>query len=175
MLTPPKANGEPRRVVDYTELNKHTPRQTHHTESPWNIVSSIPPGKVKSVLDCWHGYHSVPLHPADRHLTTFITENGRFRYRTLPQGLISAGDAYTHRKAEIMKDIPNHKTCVDDSILYSDDIEENFFLVCKFLETGAAGGCTFNPKKFQFGQKEVTFLGFQVTDTGVRVTQEFKA
>ena len=68
MVITPKSDGSPRRVVDYTGLNKHAPRQTHHTETPWAIVSSIPSNKIKSTVDCWHGYHSVPIHPADRHL-----------------------------------------------------------------------------------------------------------
>ena len=174
MVVTAKSDGSPRRVVDYTELNKHTPRQTHHTPSPWTIASSIPPNKVKSTLDCWHGYHSVPLHPADRPLTTFITEEGRFRYRTVPQGLISAGDAYTQRKAEIMTGIPDQSTCVDDTILFDDNIEQNFNNVCEFLTTGANGGCTFNPKKFQFGEEEVEFLGFLITKSGVKTTQKFR-
>ena len=51
---------------------------------------------------------------------------GRYRYRTAPQGLISAGDGYTHRKAEIMADFKNVKKCVDDSLLYDDNMEDNF-------------------------------------------------
>ena len=174
MVVTSKADGSPRRVVDFTELNKHTPRQTHHTASPWTIVSSIPPNKVKSVVDCWHGYHSVPLHPADKHYTTFVTEWGRYRYRTVPQGLISAGDAYTQRKAELMANITDQATCVDDTIMYDDSIEENFFKVCNFLYIGASGGCTFNPKKFQFGQTEVNFLGFLITADGVQTTKQFQ-
>ena len=173
MVITSKPDGSPRRVVDHTAVNKYAPRQTHHTEPPWAIVSSIPSGKVKSVVDCWHGYHSVPIHPADRHITTFITPWGRYRYRTSPQGLISAGDGYTHRKAEIMAGFENVKNCVDDSLIYDDTIEENFYRTCRFLEQGSRGGCTFNPKKFQFGESEVTFLGFLVTDTGVKPTTEF--
>ena len=174
MVVTSKADGSPRRVVDFTELNKYTPRQTHHTASPWNIVSSIPPQKVKSVLDCWHGYHSVPLHPSDKHLTTFVTEWGRYRYKTVPQGLISAGDAYTQRKAEIMAGVSDQETCVDDTILFSDTIEQNFYKVCEFLTTGSNGGCTFNPHKFQFGEDEVNFLGFLVTRDGVKTTNQFR-
>ena len=173
MVITPKPNGKPRRVVDFTPLNKFAPRQTHHTETPWALVSSIPKNTVKSTVDCWHGYHSVPLHPADRHYTTFVTPWGRYRYRTAPQGLISAGDGYTHRKAEIMADFDNVKDCVDDSLLYDDTIEENFHRVCAFLEQGARGGCTFNPEKFQFGKRELDFLGFRVTDTGIKPTKEF--
>ena len=45
--------------------------------------------------------------------------------------------------------------------------------MCSFLEQGAKGGCTFDPEKFQFGEKEVDFLGFRVTNTGVQPTQSF--
>lgn len=173
MVITPKQDGSPRRVVDFTPLNRCAPRQTHHTQTPWSLVSSIPSNKVKSTLDCWNGYHSVPLHPADRHLTTFITPWGRFRYRTSPQGLVSAGDSYTHRKAEIMHNFENVKDCVDDSLIYDDTIEDNFYRVCAYLDQGARGGCTFNPKKFQFGEEEVQFLGFLVTNTGVKPTPAF--
>ena len=96
MVVTPKANGEPRRVVDFQALNNCAPRQTHHTESPWALVSSIPPNQVKSVLDCFNGYHSVPIAEEDRHYTTFITPWGSFRYRTTPQGFLAAQDGYNH-------------------------------------------------------------------------------
>ena len=118
MVITPKLDGSPRRVVDYTALNKQAPRQTHHTESPWSIVSAIPPNRVKTTLDCWHGYHSVPLHPADRHLTTFLTQYGRYRYKTCPQGLLSAGDGFTQRRSQTTEKFGDSKTCVDDSILW---------------------------------------------------------
>ena len=108
MIITPKHDGSPRRVVDFQAVNDHCPRQTHHTQSPWQIASSVPPQKTKTVLDCWHGYHSVPIHPEDRHLTTFITKNGRYRYRTAPQGLLSAGDGYTQRSDDIIGSFPNH-------------------------------------------------------------------
>ena len=34
MITPAKKNGEPRRTVDLSDLNKECKRQTHHTKSP---------------------------------------------------------------------------------------------------------------------------------------------
>ena len=84
MLVTPKHDGTPRRVIDYTQLNKHAPRQTHHTRSPFHIAVTVPGNTFKSVLDNWHGYHSVPIDPTDRALTTFITPFGRYRYKTTP-------------------------------------------------------------------------------------------
>ena len=173
MLITPKSNGNPRRVIDFTPVNKHAPRQLHHTKSPYTIATGVPANKVKTVLDNWHGYHSVPIHPDDRHLTTFITPYGRYQYKTAPQGFISAGDGYTQRMDHIVEGTQNFDHCVDDSILWDSDIETNFYSVCKFLQKCANAGCVFNPDKFQFAQEEVNFLGFKISMQGLGPTDAF--
>ena len=81
-----KANGEPRRTVNYQPLNKWVKRDAFATESPFHIARRIPGHSWKTVSDAWNGYHSVPLHENSRHLTTFITMEGKFRYTRIPQG-----------------------------------------------------------------------------------------
>ena len=89
MVVCAKKNGKPRRTVDFQALNLHATRETHHTQSPFHQARSIPSSTKKTVFDCWNGYHSVPLHTEDRHLTTFITPWGR--YQELPSsGLMSS-------------------------------------------------------------------------------------
>ena len=73
-----KQNDTPRRTIDFQPLNLHATRKTYHTQSPFHQVKSVPQGKKKTVLDAWNDYHSVPLHPNDRHYTTFITPRGRY-------------------------------------------------------------------------------------------------
>ena len=73
MVVCAKKNGKPRRTVDFQALNLHATRETHHTQSPFHQARSIPSNTKKTVFDCWNGYHSVPLHADDHHLTTFIT------------------------------------------------------------------------------------------------------
>ena len=62
----------------------------------------------------------------------------------------------------------DQQTCVDDSIVYNDNIEQNFFNICQFLEIGGKGGCAFN-----FAQLEVEFLGFKITPNGIKTNDEF--
>ena len=173
MVLQTKANGEPRRTVDFQPLNKHAPRQTHHTRPPWQIVASIPAGVKKSTLDNWNSYHSLEIEPDDRDLTQFITSWGRYRYRTCPQGLLSAGDAFTQRMDLVTEGTERLERCVDDNLLYDGDIETQFFRVCTFLETCASKGIVFNPKKFKFARDTVEFLGFTVTSKGVQPTESF--
>ena len=49
---------------------------------------------------------SVPIGEED-HLTTFITQWVRFRYRSAPQGYIASGHGCTRWYDELVADIPN--------------------------------------------------------------------
>ena len=80
MVVTAKADGSPRRTVDLQALNRVSSRETHHTPSPFNLVSRVPKGMVKSVLDCWNGFHSILLVPESSEATTFMTECGRHQY-----------------------------------------------------------------------------------------------
>ena len=173
MVVTAKHDGSPRRTIDFRNVNKHCPRQTHTTTSPWLQVASIPEDTVKSSFDAWHGYHSLELASEDRELTTFVTPWGRFRYKTCPQGILCAGDAYTDRMDRIFEDFPRSKRCIDDTLLWDNSIEEQFHRCCKFLDRCAENGVILNPTKFAFAQRELDFLGFRVTNTGVQPTKEF--
>ena len=81
MVVVPKHNGEPRRTVDMQALNRASVRQTPLTRSPFMLASSVPAGRMKSVIDIWNSFHSVPLTEGHRDKTTFITPWGRYRYR----------------------------------------------------------------------------------------------
>ena len=163
-----KKTGKPRRTVDFQALNAHATRETHHTQSPFHQARCVPPGKRKTVFDAWNGYHSVPLHEDDRHLTTFITPWGRYRYRVAPQGYAASGDGYSRRYDEIVSDIPNKTKCIDDTLLWSDSIEDSFHQAVHWLDTCGRNGITLNPDKFVFGSKEVEFAGFTITEDSVR-------
>ena len=174
MVCTSKPDGSVRRCVDYGPVNTHCPRQTHHTPSPWHLAASVPEKTRRTVLDNWHGYHSLPLATEkDRNLTTFITPWGRYRYLTAPQGLKPSGDGFTDRMDSLFSDFERSRRCVDDTLLYDDSIEAQFFRTCSFLDRAARHGIILNPAKFQFAELEVNFVGFRLTATGPRPTDEF--
>ena len=88
-------------------------RETHHTRSPFNVVRSVPSGKLKMTLDCKDGYHGVPQDQADRHKTTFIAEKGTYRYYRAPQGYGSSNDGYTYRTDKILSKCPGNLELLD--------------------------------------------------------------
>ena len=69
MVVTAKSDGSPRRVVDLQKVNAASSRETHPTQSPWNLVSMVPPRTKKTILDAWNGFHSIPLAKGSRNKT----------------------------------------------------------------------------------------------------------
>jgi hypothetical protein len=120
------------------------------------------------VLDAWNGYHSVPLSPAARDSTTFITEWGRYRYLRAPQGFHASNDGYTKRFDDITTDFPRVARCIDDSLLWDDKIATSFWHTLQYIRLCSNNGIVFNPEKFCFAKNEVEFAGFDITLNGYK-------
>ena len=168
MVVTPKKDGSPRRTVDLQRLNSFSIRETHHVQPPFQLSAQIPSNSFKSVIDATDGYHGIPLHEDSQHLTTFITEWGRYRYLRLPQGFKASGDAYTHRFDRLIDGVERKVKVVDDTLLYDTSIEEHFYHVWEFLTILANNGIVANIDKFQFCQETVDFGGLVITPTGVQ-------
>ena len=168
MVLAPKPDGSPRRTVDLQPLNRHSVRETHHTVPPFKQARAIPPRTFKTVTDAWNGFHSIAIEPDDRHKTTFLTEQGRFRYKRAPMGFLASQDAYTERFDAIIADVPRKSKCVDDTILWDRNLEEHWWRVISYLELVGKNGIVLNPTKFQFSASEVDFAGFHITTSEVK-------
>ena len=173
MIPVAKSDGSPRRTIDLQALNAASVRQTHHTPSPFHQAMSVPHNTVKTVFDAWNGYHGNDLREEDRHYTTFITPWGRYRYCSAVQGFLASGDAYTRKFDEIIAHIQNKTKCVDDTLLWEEDLEKSFFQACNFLTLCGDNGITLNPTKFQFAESTIEFAGFTITPTSVQPSKKY--
>ena len=168
MVVATKTNGNPRIVVDFQDINKETRREVHHTPSPFNLVSSIPAGKLKTVVDASDAFHSLLLAVQSRELTNFITEWGMYRYCRGPQGFHGTGDAYTRRYDDITSEEQRYIRCIDDGLLYDDDIETAFWHTFDHIKRCADHGVVFNRHKFRFAEETVEFAGFELSMDGFK-------
>ena len=172
MVVVPKKSGKPRRTVDFQKLNVCCLRETHHTPTPFDMVSDVPPRSFKTVVDAHWGFHQVELDEESRKLTTFITPWGRYQYCRTPMGHCSASDAYTKRFDDAVCDFPRKHKCVDDTLLYDEGVEEAFWHTYAFLELCAERGITLNPEKFRFCRRDIDFVGYHLSWEGYRPTDD---
>ena len=72
-----------------------------------------------------------------------------------------------------MSDIPNKTKCVDDTLLWSNNIEESFYQAAQWLDRCGRNGITLNPSKFTFAAEVVEFAGFEITNDSVRPCSKY--
>jgi hypothetical protein len=87
----PKRNKDWRMCVDYTDLNKACKKDPFSLPRIDQVVDSTAGCSLLSFLDCYSGYHQIPLKIEDQIKTSFITPFGAFCYTTMSFGLKSAG------------------------------------------------------------------------------------
>jgi hypothetical protein len=73
--------------VDYTDLNKHCPKDPFGLPRIDEVVDSTVGYELLSFLDYYFGYHQIALNKDDQIKTSFITPFGAYCYRTMSFGL----------------------------------------------------------------------------------------
>ena len=80
--------------VDYTNLNKHYPKDPFGLPRIDEVVDSIAECELLCFLDCYSSYHQISLMVEDQIKTLFITPFGAYCYTTMSFGLKNAGATY---------------------------------------------------------------------------------
>ena len=85
-----KKNKEWRMCVDYTDLNKHCPKDPFGLPRNNKVIDSIASCKLLCFLDCYSGYHQITLKEEDQVIMPF----GAYYYTTMSFGLKNVGATY---------------------------------------------------------------------------------
>ena len=131
------------------------------------VLVHVLPKKKKTPLDAKDGYHSVIFLELDQEYSEFLWEFGRYRCVGSGQGLICSGDAYTARFDKITQDFNNVVRCVDDSLIWGDNVRDMFDSTSRYISVCEKGGINFNKKKFRYSKDEVEYMGFKVSKDAI--------
>jgi hypothetical protein len=80
--------------IDYTILNKHCPKDPFPLPRIDQVVDSTASSVLLCFLNCYSGYHQIPLHPNDEDKTVFITPHDIYCYKLMIFGLKNARATY---------------------------------------------------------------------------------
>ena len=165
----PKADGKRVRLVtDFTALNKFIRRPTHPFPSTREIIEAIPPeAKLFCKLDAVHGYFQLALEERSSKLTTFLIQQGRFRYLRAPMGLNASSDEWCRQSDIIIAGLPYAMKIVDDTIIWAATEAELEERVSTILQRCADNNITISRKKFEMGNS-IQFTGHIISDGGIR-------
>ena len=84
MVLVKKANAKWRMCVDFTDLNKASPKDSYPLLSINALVDNVSGCKMLSFLDAFSGYNQIKMHPRDECKTAFMTETSCYCYTMMP-------------------------------------------------------------------------------------------
>jgi hypothetical protein len=79
-----------RMCVDYTDLNKHCPMDPFGLPRIDQVIDSTAGCDLLCFLNCYSGYHQIPIKEEDQKKSAFITLFGAYCYTTMSFGLKNA-------------------------------------------------------------------------------------
>jgi hypothetical protein len=90
----PKKTGGLRMCIDYTDLNKHCPKDPFPLPSFDQVMDSMVGSILLCFLDCYSGYYQISTAITWHDKTTFITPNDIYCYKVMTFGLKNTGATY---------------------------------------------------------------------------------
>lgn len=170
----PKKDGGKRLVVDYRKINSKIAFDTFPLPTIETALMNFGGAKIFSVLDLNSAYHQVPLDRESQQYTTFTTPFGSFAYTRLPFGLTVGSQVLSRILANIFSDAAWEFLFLylDDLVIFSKNFEEHLQHIEFVLQRLRDSGFTVNPDKTSFAATEISYLGYLVSESGVRVNPE---
>lgn len=89
-----KDDNDLRLCIDMRRANMAIMRENHPLPFMDNLLPKIKKAQYFSKLDIKNAFHRVEIHPNSRHLTTFITSKGLYRYKRLMFGITCAPELF---------------------------------------------------------------------------------
>lgn len=123
-----------------------------------------------SSLDLASGYHQIPVAEESRHLTGFVTPDGHYEYTRMPFGLVNAPAVFQSmiNKALGPKRFELAIPYLDDLLCTSSSTGEMFDKLKLIFELLRKANLTLNLKKCFFFQSEIDYLGFEISEEGIK-------
>ncbi|KAG0437535.1 Retrovirus-related Pol polyprotein from transposon 17.6 [Dictyocoela muelleri] len=161
-----KKNGELRLVVDYTNLNKVTVKETFPCPNLQECLIDLSNSNIFSSIDLNMGYHQIPMHKDSIKFTSFIILNEQYEYLRMPFGLTNAPRTFQRIIQRLLSEFNFVKVYLDDILIHSKNKEDHSKHVLKVCERLKQEGLTINLEKSDFMKYKIEYLGHYVTPQG---------
>lgn len=159
-----------RLVIDFKRLNAITIPDAYPIPDINHTLACLHGNKYFSTVDLTSGFHQIRMLEKDIKKTAFSTPNGKYEFLRLPFGLKNAPAIFQRMINDVLR--PLIGICcyvyIDDIIIFGKDIKEHIENVEKVFRLLQKANLKVNLEKSKFFQKEVEFLGYIVSEHGVR-------
>ncbi|MEE4247031.1 MAG: reverse transcriptase domain-containing protein [Kangiellaceae bacterium] len=169
-----KKSGEWRFCCDYRKLNDKTKKDSFPLPLIQESLESLAGNAWFCTLDMVGAYWSVPVRQSDKEKLAFRTHDGLFHWKVLPFGVANGPACFQRIMHRVLGEYAYKFALLylDDVICYGKTFEDTFNHLGLILGKLEAAGMKIKPEKTQLFRKQVTFLGHEVCEHGIRTSPD---
>lgn len=168
LVTVVKDNGDIRLCVDMRRANVAILRERHMMPTIEDFLPRFTGAKYFSRLDVKEAFHQVELKEESRHITTFISHMGLFRYKRLMYGIVIAPEIFQRIMEQILSRCKHTVNFIDDVLVFGSTEEEHDRELKLVLSILNEHGILLNQEKCLFKVTSLDFLGHTVSSDGIK-------
>ena len=170
LLLVKKKDGSYRCCVDFRQLNDVTVKDSFPLPRVDESLEALSGSQYFTVLDLKSGYFQVPLEEGSKEKTAFATQEGLWEFNVVAMGLANAPGAFCRVMANVLAGLTWSACLVylDDTIVKGNSFEEHLENLQLVLDRFRRANLQLKPKKCQWFQTQVTYLGHVVNREGVQ-------
>jgi len=173
ILFVPKKDGTLRLCVDYRKLNDITIKNSYTLPLIQEIQDRTQGAKIFTTIDLREAYYKVRMAKGEEWKTTFGTRFGHYEYTVMPFGLTGAPATFQALINDVLRENLDRfcTAYLDDILIYSQNEKEHRQHVRWVLNQLRKAALPIKGEKCEFHKTEVEFLGYIISDKGIRMDQ----
>lgn len=166
-----KGKDDFRLVVNMKGPNKAIRRSYHPLPLMKVIQRKLFKAQWFTKLDLTSAFYHIVIAENSRDITTFMTEDGMYRYKRLVFGVNCAPEIFQRTMEWVFSGIPGVINFIDDILIYGETLEQLRERSIKVLEVVKINNLTLNEAKCEYEKQTVTFLGHKLTAEGFNIEE----
>jgi hypothetical protein len=163
----PKTADEWRPCGDYRALNARTLPDRYPVRHIQDFAHALHGKQLFSTIDLVKAFHQIPLAEDSIPKTAITTPFGLFEFTVMTFGLRNAAQTFQRFIDEVLHGLDFCYAYIDDILVASSTEEEHQQHLRILFERLSQYGVVLNSSKCVFGAREVKFLGYLVSSTGI--------
>lgn len=159
-----------RLCIDFRALNKVTKADKFPMPLVTDSLDMLGDSEYFSIIDLRSAFLQLPLQPADREKTAFVTKQGLFEFTVLPFGLKNSPSQFQRLMSKVLSDLIG-KCCavfLDDIIVFTKTWPEHIWCLQQVLSRLRDFNLKAHSAKCTLGTHELLYLGHIIDAHGNR-------
>ncbi|XP_062556780.1 uncharacterized protein LOC134221606 [Armigeres subalbatus] len=166
-----KGKSDFRLVINMRAPNRAIKREYFRLPLLEEMKVKLHGAKFFSKLDLTNAFYHLELHEESRDMTTFLSENGMYRFTRLMFGVNCAPEIFQREMCRILGSVENIIVYIDDVLIFANTLENLHKTVEQVLEILKVNNLTINASKCEFDKTRIQFIGHELDENGFNIDE----